>query len=134
MIKPVEPKKEAVKVEAVPAKVEAPAAVKAESAKKAAAPKKTAAKKAPAKKAAAPKKAAAKKAPAAKKPAAGKAAKKGEDVIVQFNGANWSVADVKAKVAAAAGKGAKNVSIYVNVVEGVAYYTVDGKDGGSVAL
>lgn len=132
MVKPVEPKKETAKAETpvAAAKVEAPKtpAVKAESVKKEAPAKKTAAKKA-----AAPK-AAAKKAPAKKAPAPKAAAKKGEEIIVQFNGADWNVADIKAKVAAAAGKSAKNVAIYVNVAEGKAYYVVDGKDGGSVDL
>ncbi len=146
MNKPVEPKKDVVKTEA-PAAVEAPkaAAVKAEpAAKKTAgrkpAAKKTAAKKAPAKKAAAEKKAPAakkaaaeKKAPAAKKAAAPRA-KKGGEVIVQFNGVDWNVDDIKAKVAAEVGRTTKSVSIYVNVVEGVAYYVVGGKEGGSIAL
>lgn len=135
MLKPVEPKKEAVKA-ATPAvsaaKVEAPKAapaVKAEPAKKEAA-KKPAAKKAAAPKAAAkkaPAKKAAAKKPAAKKAPAKKAAPATEKIIIQFGGAEWDLADIKAKV------GKKNATIYVKPEEGMAYY-VAGKDGGSVAL
>ena len=124
---------------AAPAAVKAEAPKAAEPAKKAAAPKKAAAKKPAAKKAAAPK-AAAKKAPAkkaaAKKPAAKKAAapkaapKAGEVVVLQLGGAEWNLADVKAKVLAAAGKKtAKAVEIYVKPEDGKAYFVVDGKDG-----
>lgn len=149
MIKPEEKKTPVVAAAAPAAKVEAPKAaapaVKAEPAKKVEA-KKPAAKKPAAKKAApkvaakkaapkaAAKKPAAKKAPA-KKAAAPKAAAKTEDVIVlQLGGAEWNVADVKAKVLAAAGKKtAKKVEIYVKPEDGKAYFVVDGK-GGAVEL
>lgn len=126
-------KKEAVKAAAPAVAPAEPASVKAEPAKKAAA-KKTPAKKAAAKKAAAPK-AAAKKAPAAKKTAAKKApatrrtaTRKTEEIFVEYAGGGWNLADIKAKVAAAA-KGAKNVTIYVKPEDGKAYYVADGQDG-----
>lgn len=120
---------EEVKKDAV--KVEAPAAVKPEAAapaKKAPA-KKPAAKKAPAKKAVA-KKAPAKKAAPAKEPAA----KAGEEFVIQFGGAEWTVADIKAKVLAAAGaKRARNVQVYVKPEDRKAYYVI-GKKSGAVEL
>ncbi len=56
---------------------------------------------------------------------------KSEDVVVlQMGGAEWKLADIKAKVLAAAGKkSAKKVEIYVKPEDGKAYFVVDGKDG-----
>lgn len=145
MIKPEEKKTPVVTAAAPAVKVEAPKAaapaVKAEPAKKVEAKKpaaKKAAPKAAAKKAApkaAAKKPAAKKAPAKKAAAPKAAAAKAEDVVVlQLGGAEWNVADIKAKVLAAAGKKtAKKVEIYVKPEDGKVYFVVDGK-GGAVEL
>ncbi len=135
MEKIVDTKKEAVKAVApAAAKVEAPKAAapaaKAESAKK------ETVKKAPAKKTAA-KKPAAKKAPAKKaatKKTATKAAAKKVEVLVQGAGKEWKMADIEKKVVAAAGKGVKNLTVYVKPEEGMAYYVADGEGGGSVEL
>ncbi len=110
-----------------PVAAEAPA-VKAEApAKKPATKRAAAAKKAPAAK----KTAAAKKAPAEKKPATRRASAKAADVVVlQMGGAEWNMADLKAKALAAAGKkSAKKVELYVKPEEGKVYFVVDGQDG-----
>lgn len=126
-----EEKKTPVAAEAPAVKAEAP---KAEApAKKPATKRAAAAKKAPAaKKTAAAKKAPAeKKAAAEKKPATRRASAKAADVVVlQMGGAEWNMADLKAKALAAADKkSAKKVELYVKPEEGKVYFVVDGQDG-----
>ena len=109
----------AVNVEEVKTPVEKKAA--APKAEKAVAPKaeKVAAPKAE-KKAAAPK--------AAKKAAPKAAAKASESVVIEFQGGQINVADIVAAVKAVAPK-AKELKVYYQPENGVAYYTADGVEG-----
>ena len=114
---PVEKKAAAPKAEK---KVAAP---KAE--KKAAAPKAEKAVAPKAEKVAAPK---AEKKAAAPKAAKKAAAKASESVVIEFQGGQINVADIVAAVKAVAPK-AKELKVYYQPENGVAYYTADGVEG-----
>ena len=105
----------AVKVEEVKAPVEKKAA--APKAEKAVAPK--------AEKVATPK---AEKKAAAPKAAKKVAAKASESVVIEFQGGQINVADIVAAVKAVAPK-AKELKVYYQPENGVAYYTADGVEG-----
>ncbi len=123
----------AVKVEEVKAPVEKKAAApKAEkkvaapkAEKKAAAPKAEKAVAPKAEKVAAPK---AEKKAAAPKAAKKAAAKASESVVIEFQGGQINVADIVAAVKAVAPK-AKELKVYYQPENGVAYYTADGVEG-----
>ncbi|MCQ2494339.1 MAG: DUF6465 family protein [Lachnospiraceae bacterium] len=123
----VEKKEAAPKAEKKAAAPKKEAAPKAE--KKAAAPKKEAAPKAE-KKEAAPKaeKKAAPKAAAKKAAAPKKAAKASESVVIEFQGGQIAVDDIVAAVKAVA-KNAKEIKVYYQPENGIAYYTADGVEG-----
>ena len=60
------------------------------------------------------------------------------EFVIQFEGNNYDIEQIKAKVNEAVNsskkRGVKSVGIYVQPKERVVYYSVNGKDGGKIEL